>query len=86
MAAAVKGRVPLLSGVAETSCAEACRYVRDGEAAGMDGFMLMPAMIYKTPDPAETLAHFRVVAQATGLPMMERIQHNLISHGNDAYP
>jgi len=84
MIAAVKGRVPLLSGVAETSCAEACRYVRDGEAAGIDGFMLMPAMIYKTPDPAETLAHFRAVANATGLPIM--LYNNPIPYGNDVTP
>lgn len=84
MVAAVKGRVPVLSGVAESSCAEACRYVRDCENAGTDGFMLMPAMIYKTPDPAETLAHFRTVAKATGLPIM--IYNNPISYGNDITP
>src|SRR3954471_17706582 len=60
---AVGGRVTVLSGVAETSTGEACRFVKDGEAAGADGFMLMPAMVYRTPDPAETLAHFRTVAK-----------------------
>ncbi|MES2572926.1 MAG: dihydrodipicolinate synthase family protein, partial [Verrucomicrobiota bacterium] len=80
----VDGRVPVLSGVAETSTAEACRYVRDGEAAGADGFMLMPAMNYKTPDPEETLAHFRTVAAATGLPIM--IYNNPIAYGNDITP
>jgi 4-hydroxy-tetrahydrodipicolinate synthase len=77
----IKGRVPVLSGVAETSTAAAIRYVRDGERLGLDGFMLMPAMIYKTPDPRETMAHFRSVARATGLPIM--IYNNPISYGND---
>jgi dihydrodipicolinate synthase/N-acetylneuraminate lyase len=84
MVAAVGGQVPVLSGVAETSTGEACRYVRDCEAAGADGFMLMPAMVYKSPDPEETLAHFRAVAGATGLPMM--IYNNPIAYGNDITP
>ena len=86
MEAAVKvvgGRVPVLSGVAETSTAAACRYVREGESLGMDGFMLMPAMIYRG-DPRETMAHFRTVAAATGLPIM--IYNNPISYGNDITP
>lgn len=84
MVKAVKGRVPVLSGVAEASTGEAVRYAKDCEKAGADGFMLMPAMIYKTPDPAETLAHFRTVAKSTGLPIM--IYNNPISYGNDITP
>ncbi len=80
----VRGRVPVLSGVAESSAGAACRYVRDCERLGADGFMLMPAMSYKTPDPAETLAQFRTVAKATGLPIM--IYNNPISYGNDITP
>ena len=81
---AVKGRIPVLSGVAETSTAAAIRFVRDGERLGLDGFMLLPAMIYKTTDPRETLAHFRAVARTTGLPIM--IYNNPISYGNDITP
>jgi 1-pyrroline-4-hydroxy-2-carboxylate deaminase len=79
-----RGRVPVLSGVAETSTAEALRYVRDLEKLGADGFMLMPAMVYKATDPRETLAHFRTVARGTGLPIM--IYNNPISYGNDITP
>ena len=79
----VKGRVPVLSGVAETSTAAACHYVRDGEKRGADGFMLMPAMIYKG-DARETMTHFRTTAKATGLPIM--IYNNPISYGNDITP
>ena len=80
---AVNGRVPVLSGVAENSTSLACRYVRDCEKLGANGFMLMPAMVYKG-DPRETLAHFRTVARATSLPIM--IYNNPISYGNDITP
>ena len=83
MVKVVKGRVPVLSGVAETSTGEAVRYVQDCEKAGADGFMLMPAMLYKGA-PDETLAHFRTVARATGLPIM--IYNNPISYANDITP
>src|ERR1041384_7650172 len=62
----VNGRVPVLSGVAESGTAEACQYMRDCEKYGVDGFMLMPSMLYKG-DPRETMAHFRTGAKATGL-------------------
>jgi len=81
--ALVRGRVPVLSGVAENSTVAACRYVEAGEKAGLDGFMLMPAMVYKG-DARETLAHFRTVAARTGLPIM--IYNNPISYGNDITP
>jgi 1-pyrroline-4-hydroxy-2-carboxylate deaminase len=84
MVKAVNGRVPVLSGVAESSVAEACRYVRDCEALGLDGFMLMPPMIYKSPDVAESLYHFRTVAKSTGLPII--IYNNPISYGHDITP
>lgn len=84
MIEAVNGRVPVLSGVAEITTAEACRYVRDCEPLGVSGFMLMPPMVYKSPDPRESLAHFRAVARATGLPIM--IYNNPISYGHDITP
>ena len=83
MVEAVNGRVPALSGVAESSTAEACRYARDAEKAGADGLMLMPAMLYRG-DARETLAHFRATARATGLPIM--IYNNPISYANDITP
>lgn len=83
MVQAVQGRVPVLSGVAESSTAEACAYVRDAEKLGVDGVMVMPAMLYKG-DGRETLSHFRAVAKASGLPIM--IYNNPISYGNDVTP
>jgi 4-hydroxy-tetrahydrodipicolinate synthase len=84
--AAVKhsnGRVPVLSGVAECSTAAACRFVRDGEKLGANGFMVMPAMVYKS-DPGETLHHFRAVAAATGLPWM--LYNNPVGYTVDVTP
>ena len=78
-----RGRVPVLSGVAEPSTSQAVRYVRDVERLGADGVMLMPAMNYKG-DPRETLGHFRTVARATALPIM--IYNNPISYANDITP
>lgn len=83
MVKVVNGRVAVLSGVAETSTAEAVRYVRDMEKLGADGVMLMPAMLYKG-DTDETLTHFRTVAKSTGLPIM--IYNNPISYANDITP
>ncbi len=80
----INGRVPVLCGVAETSTEAAVRFAQDGEKIGADGYMVMPAMCYKTPDPAETLAHLRTTAKATGLPIM--VYNNPISYGNDITP
>jgi 4-hydroxy-tetrahydrodipicolinate synthase len=69
--------------VAEASTADAARYVRDCEAIGANGFMVMPSMLYKGA-PEETLTHFRSVANATGAPLM--IYNNPISYANDVTP
>ena len=61
-----KGKVPVVSGVIETSTAAACRYARDMEALGAQGLMVLPAMVYRA-DARETLQHYRTVAKSTGL-------------------
>ena len=77
------GKIPVLSGVAETSTAEAVRYTREVEKIGGAGIMLLPAMLYKGA-PDETLAHFKTVAKSTGLPIM--VYNNPISYANDITP
>ena len=64
-----KGRIPVLSGVAEFTTPTAARYARDCEKIGIDGLMVLPAMVYKA-DRREAIAHFRGVAQASSLPIM----------------
>jgi 4-hydroxy-tetrahydrodipicolinate synthase len=76
-------RVPVLSGVAEMSTAAARRYVRDCEELGADGFMVMPAMVYKA-ESREAMNHFRRVASATGLPWM--LYNNPIGYHVDITP
>jgi dihydrodipicolinate synthase/N-acetylneuraminate lyase len=86
LSAAVKtaaGLVPVLSGVAETSTALACRYAADCRKLELDGLMVLPAMVYKS-DPRETVAHFRAVARAGELPVM--IYNNPVSYGVDITP
>jgi 4-hydroxy-tetrahydrodipicolinate synthase len=74
------GRVPVLSGVAEYTTALAAQFAKDAERAGIDGLMVLPAMVYKS-NRRETLAHFRAVSAATALPIM--IYNNPISYGVD---
>ena len=53
MANAVKaanGRVPVLSGVAETTTAQAVQYAKDAEAIGIDGLMVLPGMVYRSTE------------------------------------
>jgi 4-hydroxy-tetrahydrodipicolinate synthase len=78
-----RGRVPVLSGVAESSTAAAVRYVRDVEQLGAGGVMLMPPMSYKG-DPRESVAYFRAVASDSALPIM--IYNNPVSYANDLTP
>lgn len=64
-----KDSVPLLNGIAEFTTANACETAQAAAKAGVDGFMLMPAMVYNS-DRHETVNHFRTVAAATDLPIM----------------
>ncbi len=79
----VAGRVPVMSGVAECTTALACKYAADARKIGLDGLMVLPAMVYKS-DPRETLAHFRAVAGASDLPIM--VYNNPVTYGVDITP
>jgi len=63
------GKVPIIAGVSEFTTANAVAYARDAERIGVDGLMLLPAMVY-VPSAAELEHHFRTVAQACSLPIM----------------
>jgi 1-pyrroline-4-hydroxy-2-carboxylate deaminase len=79
----VRGRVPVLTGVAECTTTLACRFAADAQKAGLNGLMLLPGMVYKS-DPRETVAHFRAVAKAVDLPIM--CYNNPVSYGVDITP
>ncbi len=78
-----RGRVPVLSGVAESSTVAACRYVADCAQLGVNGFMVMPAMVYRA-DAREAMRFFRTVAAATDLPWM--LYNNPLSYHVDMTP
>ncbi|MFT3786924.1 MAG: dihydrodipicolinate synthase family protein [Tepidisphaeraceae bacterium] len=79
----VNGRVPVLTGVAEYTTALAARFAADAEKIGVDGLMVLPAMVYPA-DARETVTHFKTVAQATRLPIM--IYNNPVSYKVDILP
>jgi len=79
----VNGRIPVLTGVAEYTTQLACRYAGDAQEAGVDGLMVLPAMVYNSDD-RETAEHFRRVASASGLPIM--IYNNPVTYKVDIRP
>lgn len=79
----VGGRLPVLSGVAETSTRLACQFAKDAREAGVDGLMILPAMAYPT-SPRETIAHIRAIANATDLPIL--VDNNPVAHSADITP
>jgi dihydrodipicolinate synthase/N-acetylneuraminate lyase len=80
---AAGGRVPVLSGVAEYTTALGETFARDCEKIGIDGLMVLPAMVYKS-DGRETAVHFRRIAHASDLPIM--VYNNPVSYGVDITP
>ncbi len=62
-------KVPVLTGVAEYTTSQSCRWAEAAAKLGADGLMVLPPMVYKGDD-RETMAHFRTVAKATDLPIM----------------
>ncbi len=79
----IDGRVPVLTGVAEYTTRLACRFAKDAQHIGVDGLMVLPAMVYKS-DARETMAHFRTVAAASELPIM--VYNNPVSYKVDITP
>src|SRR5215469_8623254 len=52
----VRGRVPLLAGIAEYTTAFAAEMAREARRVGVDGIMVMPALVYSSKRH-ETIAH-----------------------------
>ena len=77
------GRVPVVSGVAEMSTSIAVSYMQDCEKLGVDGFMVMPPMVYKS-DAKETAHWFRTLAKATPLTWM--LYNNPVGYHTDVTP
>lgn len=77
------GRVPVICGVAEFTTPFAIETAREAAKLGVDGIMLMPALVYSAK-PHESVAHFRGVARATDLPVM--VYNNPPIYKNDITP
>jgi 4-hydroxy-tetrahydrodipicolinate synthase len=78
-----KGRVPVICGIAEFTTAFACETAKEAARIGVDGIMVMPALLYSSK-PHETAAHFRTVSKATDLPVM--VYNNPPIYKNDVTP
>jgi 4-hydroxy-tetrahydrodipicolinate synthase len=76
-------RVPVIAGIAEFTTPFACDMAREAQRIGIDGIMVMPALVYSSK-PHETAAHFRGVAKASDLPVM--VYNNPPIYKNDVTP
>ncbi|MEO2267353.1 dihydrodipicolinate synthase family protein [Pseudoalteromonas sp. YIC-656] len=76
----VAGRVPVLSGVAETTTQFAIEFAQDAQKLGIDGLMVLPGMVYRSSE-REAIDHYQQIARATTLPIM--IYNNPVTYGVD---
>ncbi|MEM7806778.1 MAG: dihydrodipicolinate synthase family protein [Planctomycetota bacterium] len=79
----LKGRVPVITGVAETTTKSAVDFTKAAADVGVDGFMVMPALVYVS-DVRENVHHFKSVAAASDRPVM--IYNNPVSYRVDLRP
>jgi 4-hydroxy-tetrahydrodipicolinate synthase len=64
-----RGRIPVIAGAGANATTHAIELTRDAEAAGADAVLsVMP--YYNKPMQAGLYAHFRAIAESTGLPII----------------
>jgi len=80
---AVNGRVPVIVGIAEYTSEFAISTIRRAEAAGCDGLMTLPSLVYHQ-DSREAIEYFGTLAGATSLPIM--IYNNPMAYNLDLSP
>ncbi len=80
---AANGRVPVLANVSETSTREALRFIKGANALGVNGYMVMPSVIY-VADAREAIANVRVMTEAAQKPVM--VYNNPIAYRVDLKP
>ncbi len=83
LAKALRGRVPLVAGIAALSTDEACGLARAAADVGCAGLMVLPPYVYST-DWREMRAHVAAVIEATALPCM--LYNNPIAYRTDFRP
>jgi 4-hydroxy-tetrahydrodipicolinate synthase len=67
--AAVRGRVPVIAGILDTSTARCIENGLAARAAGADAVVLSPPFYFRNSQP-EIVDHFRAVKAAVGLPLL----------------
>jgi 4-hydroxy-tetrahydrodipicolinate synthase len=77
------GRVPVLANVSETRTKNAVRFVQEARDLGVDGFMVMPSVLYAA-DAREAKDNLRTIAAAAKLPIM--VYNNPVSYKVDLTP
>ncbi|WP_228896070.1 dihydrodipicolinate synthase family protein [Pseudoduganella aquatica] len=77
------GRVPVLANVSETRTTNAIRYVEQARELGVDGFMVMPSVLYAA-DAREAKDNLRTIATAAKLPIM--VYNNPVTYKVDLTP
>jgi 4-hydroxy-tetrahydrodipicolinate synthase len=80
---AARGRVPVICGVAEFTSVAAAKVANAVRRVGVDGVMLMPALVYGSK-PFETAEHYRYVAKNADVPLM--VYNNPPIYKNDVTP
>jgi dihydrodipicolinate synthase/N-acetylneuraminate lyase len=80
---AAAGRIPVLANVSETSTREALRYIEGANKRGVNGFMVMPSVIY-VADSREAMANVREMAKVAQQPLM--IYNNPVAYRVDLTP
>ena len=80
---AADGRIPVLANVSETRTKEALRYIDAANKLGVDGFMVMPSVIY-VADSREAMLNVRTMADAAQKPVM--VYNNPVAYGVDLKP
>lgn len=76
-------RVPVLVNVSETRTANAIRFVEQAARLGVQGFMLMPSVLYAA-DAREAKDNVRTIAKAAQLPIM--VYNNPVTYKVDLTP
>jgi len=79
----INGRVPVISGLAETNTAAAVQYAKDAEALGVQGLMVFPGLTYKSEN-RETIAFYKAIAKASKLEIL--LYNNPRGYGVDLTP
>ena len=77
------GGAPVCAGVSAPTAEQAATYAKDAAAAGADGAMVLPPLLYRA-DERELIDFFGSVARATDLPLL--VYNNPLGSGSDLEP